>query len=83
MAKVVRKVREKTSIFDKREEIVTFLEKTFVEVTYKAIIDKKLNILHEYYSNGVKISHTEYFYDKKDLIEKIKFRHKLVLVDNN
>lgn len=81
MAKV-RKVREKTNIFDRRDEVINFLEKSFVDVTYTPIIDKKLNVLHEYYSNGVKIAHTEYFYDKKD-IEQIRFRHKLILVDNN
>jgi len=75
------KVTSSKKIFKNREEVVDFLENYFSNVTYKTIIDKKLNVLHEYYSNEVKIAHTEYQFDKKDE-EKMKFKHKLVLVDN-
>jgi len=75
------KVTSSKKIFKNREEVVDFLENYFSNVTYKTIIDKKVNILHEYYSNEKKIGYTQYLYDKKDP-EKIKFKHKLVLVDN-
>jgi len=69
------------SIFESRQQVVSFLEKSFEDVSYKAIIDKKIGILHEYYSNDKKIAYTEYQFNPKDE-EKINFKHKLVLVDN-
>lgn len=81
MAKAARKVREKKTVFDSKNEVISLLEKTFDEVTTKAIIDKKLNVIHEYYSNDKKIAYTEYQFNPKDE-EKINFKHKLVLVDN-
>jgi hypothetical protein len=76
---MAKKKKINPTIFSKREDVIKYLEETFDNVSYKSIIDKKLNVLHEYYSNDVKIAHTEYDYDKKDP-EQIKFKHKLVLV---
>jgi hypothetical protein len=76
------KVTSSKKIFKNREEVVDFLENYFSNVTYKTIIDKKLNVLHEYYSNDKKIAYTEYQFNPKDE-ERMKFKHKLVLVDNN
>jgi hypothetical protein len=76
---MAKKLREKKTVFDSKNEVINLLEKTFAEVTAKPIIDKKLNILHEYYSFEKKIAYTEYLFDTKDP-EKIKFKHKLILV---
>lgn len=65
------------SVFESRQQVVDFLEKSFENVSYKAIIDKNIGILHEYYSNDIKIAYTQYLFDKKD-IERIKFKHKLI-----
>ena len=80
MAKAITSFETKTD-FNKKDEVIEFLEIKFDNVSAKPIIDKKVNILHEYYSNEKKIGYTQYLYDKKDP-EKIKFKHKLVLVDN-
>lgn len=76
---MAKRLREKRIIFDSKNEVIALLEQTFEYVIAKAIIDKKLNIIHEYYSNEKKIAYTEYQFDKKDP-EKIKFKHKLILV---
>jgi hypothetical protein len=76
------KVRRKRTVFDRKDEVIDFLEETFSEVIAKPIIDKKLNVIHEYYSNDKKIAYTEYQFDKKDE-DKIKYRQKLVLVEQN
>ena len=78
MAKAKVKESGKT-VFKNRDEVIEFLEKSFINLSYIAIIDRKKNVLHEYYSNDKKIAYTEYFYDKKD-IEKMKFKHKLIYV---
>jgi hypothetical protein len=79
MAKSARKPYEKKTVFKNKTEVIECLEKTFDNVTAKAVIDKKRNIIHEFFSNETKIAHTEYLYtDKKDE-DQINYKHKLVL----
>ena len=78
MAKAISSFETKT-VFNKKDDVIEFLELKFPNVSVKPIIDKKVNVIHEYYSNEQKIGYTQYYYDKKDE-EKIKFKHKLILV---
>lgn len=78
MAKAISSFETKT-VFNKKEDIIDFLELKYDNVTAKPIIDRKVNVIHEYYSNEQKIGYSQYYYDKKDE-EKIKFKHKLILV---
>lgn len=73
-----QKVRRKITVFDRKDEVIDFLEETFSEVIAKPIINRNINIIHEYYVSGKKIAYTEYMFKDED---KIKYRQRLVLLN--